>query len=304
MSRKRSQERTGEIMILSQAMIYGFFPVIISYAGGLIPPIFFAAVSILLASVVMFFYLLFTNNLQEVKNTKSWKYILGVTFFSVILGFGFVITGASLTSGVNTSILLLAEVLFTFFICGLFFGEKMPLIKILAAILVVIGTFVIMYNGDFVFNKGDILIVIGTAFYPIGNRFAKKAMNLVQAPTIIFVRSVIGGLFLLLLSFYWEATFYSAPTLISDNSFLIIMNALIGFSLTKVLWYEGMKRMDISKSITIGMSYAAFGVLYSMIFLGEVPTQYQILGFIVVFIGIFLITYKSKTLKQIPSENI
>jgi len=45
-------------MILVQAMIYGFFPVIISYAGGLIPPILFAAVSLLLASVVLFIYLL------------------------------------------------------------------------------------------------------------------------------------------------------------------------------------------------------------------------------------------------------
>lgn len=301
----KSEERIGEGMVLLQAMVYGFFPVIISFAGGLIPPIFFAAVSILLASVVLFIYLLLSKNLSQLANKKAFFYTLGVTFFTVILGFGFIMTGASLTSGVNTSILLLSEIFFTFLICGIFYGEEMPLSKILAAILIIIGTVVIMYNGDFSFNRGDILIIIGTFFFPIGNRFAKKAMALVNPATILFVRSVIGGVLLLLLSFFWENTYYSWQTLISENMSIILINGLIMFSLTKILWYEGMKRMDISKSITIGMVYSAFGFIYSMIFLKEIPSIYQLLGFFVVMSGLYIITRTRQ--KKIPpqfTENI
>jgi len=298
------QERIGEFMVLFQAMVYGLFPVIISYAGGLIPPLLFAGLSTLLAAVVLFVYLLVAKKINELGNVTALKYILLVTLFTVVLGYGFITIGGSMTSGVNTSILFQSEILFTFLICGLFFGEKMPAYKILAAILVALGTIIIVYDGSFVLNKGDMLVILGTFFFPFGNTCAKKALKLVHPSTILFVRSIIGGSFLIFLSFLLENTYYDIIDLMSTNWLIIVINGFVLFGLIKIIWYEGLKRLDVSKAITIGMSYSAFGFVYSMLLLKERPTSYQLIGFFVVMIGILIITRREKRQELLPSENI
>jgi drug/metabolite transporter (DMT)-like permease len=287
------KERTGELMILGQAFIYGLFPVILSYSGGKIPPLFFAGISTLISGVVVFMYMLYSKKTHELWNRKSYPYILKLSFFMVI-GYCFMYIGGSQTSGINISILSQAEIVFTFIFAGLFFGESMPVKKLLAAAFVLLGTLMILYNGVFNSNPGDLMILAATAIFPFGNINAKRAMDIVSPQTILTIRSFISAFAFLTISAFFEPAFASLPEVFSQNWMIILLNGIVLFSLTKILWYEGLMRVDLSKAITLGMTFTAFGVLYSMMLLNEVPTLYQGLGFVVVMIGVFIITRKEK----------
>ena len=289
-------------MILGETLMYSFFPIIIAYSTKIMPPILFAGLGTLIASVTLFIFLLLKKNLKSLKNKEMLKYTLGITLFIVIIPSILIFTGSSKTSGINTTILLQSEILFTFLIFGLFAIEKITPRKAIGALIVMIGTFFIIYNGSKEINVGDLLIIAGTFFYPIGNIFAKKALKISPPSTILFVRSLLGGIVLVCISLIFEN---QSTTLdkISNHWLLILLNGIFICHLSKILWYEAIKRIDISKAIPISTGgYPAFSLLFAIFFLKEIPTIYQLIGFVVVVAGIFVLIRKSKTMAPVGVE--
>lgn len=294
MKKIRSEETVGELSIFVEVVIYSLFPVVITYASGKIPPIFYAAVSILLASVVFFFYLLFTKKISDLFHKRAFLYSLGVTLFIIVGPNFFIFVGNRYTTSINTAIFLQMELLFTFIICGLFFKEKITVRKVIAALCVFFGALVVLYSGNFNFNQGDLLIVLGTFFYPWGNMFAKKAMRYVSPSSVLFIRSFLGGSILLSLSFLLEGTYGEVSTLIERNIGLIFFMGVIIYFFCKLLWYEGIRRLDLTKAISIGLSFPALSLIFSVLFLGEQLSWYQLIGLIIIISGLVVITRKKE----------
>jgi len=300
---KHKHERTGELLILSQSVLFGLFPVILSYSGGKIPPLFFAAVTTFISGTVIFLYLLYTKKWHELFIREAYKPIAWLTLF-VVIGYSFVFIGGSKTSGINISVLAQGEILFTFLISGFIFREKMPFRKIIAAAGVLIGSLLIVFNGTFTPNPADLMILVATIVFPFGNRNAQKAMELVSPQTVLTIRSFLSAFAYLFLSFWLEDTLITGAQEIRNNVPIILVNGLLIFSVTKIMWYEGLKRLDLSKAVTLGMTYTAFGFLYSIILLSEQPTYYQISGLILVMLGAYWITRKDKRVEDHLIENI
>jgi len=292
---KKKAERLGELLILCEVLVYALFPIVVNYTTKLMPPILFAGLSSIMAGVALFKYLLIKKQLSKLKNIQALKYILAVTLFVIIIPSIFIFIGTSKTSGSNTTILLQTEILFAFLICGIFVGEKITLQKIGGAVMVVIGAVAILYNGTLHINGGDLLIIAGTFFFPIGNIYAKKALKLTTPAVILFVRSFLGGMILVFISLLFENYQASFPGYFMDNFKFILLNGALIYGLSRLFFYEGLKRLDISKATSLAMSYPAFSLFYSYIFLKEIPTSYQWIGFIIIFFGIIILTYKRKT---------
>jgi drug/metabolite transporter (DMT)-like permease len=289
---KLKKETTGIFFIFLASILWGGFAVFVNKGSRIISPLTFAAISTLLASFPSLFFLIKNKKYPELKNRKNYFNLLMVTICIVIIPYSLFFIGASKTSGANTSILLLSEIIFTLIITP-FFGEKNNLKKILGAGGIFLGALIILYNGTLKFNPGDILIILSTLTYPFGNLYAKKALNISSASTILFVRFLLGGLFISLLAFVFEnpldqidQIFINWPTLLT--------NGLIALGLSKIFWYKGFKTMDITKSISIGKTSPLFSLIILIIFFGEVLSTYQIIGIIIMFIGVyFTVTRKS-----------
>lgn len=294
MENKQKQERIGELFIFGEVITFATFPIIINYATRLMPPVFFAAISTLLAGLCLLPYLIFTKQIRAIFERKLIGFILGVALFIVIIPSIFIFTGTSKTSSINTTLLLQTELLFTFIICGLFFGEKITKQKILGGLAVVIGATIILYKKSFQFNIGDILIIAGTVFYPIGNIFAKKALKIATPSVILFMRSIIGGLFLLLISFYFEKFSMAPMDYAKENWKIILLNGAVVYLASKLLWYKGFRFIEISKAISISMAMPAISLVYAAAFLHEIPTIQQTGGFVVAMAGLILLTRRKR----------
>ncbi len=291
--RIKSQETIGELFIFSQVAIYGLYPVVINHSSKLMPPVLFAGLSVLLASIFFFFVVAFQKNFHRIFKWESLKYILLVTLFIVIIPSIFIFTGTSMTSGVNTTILFQTEVIFTFLFVGIFSNsEKITLRRSIGATIVLLGTGIILYNGTFEVNLGDVLILTGVAFYPFGNMAAKKALQIVSPTVILFVRSLIGGLALVFFSLIFEDSSLLVLPSVQAHFPLILVNGIVIMFFSKILWYEGLKRVDLTKAIPIDMSFPAFSLLFLFLFVGEVPTIYQWLGLSLTIIGVIFVAYK------------
>lgn len=299
MATLNKKERTGELFVFLNLCIAGLSPILSNYATKIMPPLLFAGSSIIVAGLTMFIYSAITSNLFSIVGKKIWLYLLGVTFFIVIIPGIFIFTGTSKTSGINTAILLQTELLFTFIVCGLFLKEKITARKIFGALMILSGATVILYKGSFSFNIGDLLIIIGTAFYPIGNMFAKKALRLTAPSNILFVRNLLGGSALIAISLMFEKYSLTPFEYLKNNWIVIAVAGIAVYAFAKLLWYYGLRLMEISKAISLGIASPAFSLFYAFLILKEIPNIYQFAGLLVIMTGLFILTRQKTAVAEI-----
>lgn len=290
-NRTSTQERTGVIFILIAAAMWGVFPVAVNRGTQYIPPITFAAITTLLASGGAFIYAALTSKLGELRNRKSYATLLMITLCIVIFPYILFFLGSSKTSGINSSLLLLSEIIFTLIFTP-FIGEKTTALKLIGAAGVFIGATLILYNGNWRLNSGDLLVIVSTATYPIGNFYAKRALNFISPAIILFIRFLLGGLFILIFARLIEPQIDVLKTF-SDNWVPIIFTGLILLGVGKVIWYEGLKRLDISKAISLAITFPLFSLIILIAFFREIPSAFQWLGILVMAAGVYLTMKRS-----------
>lgn len=279
------QETQGVILALGSAALWGIFPVMVNRGSRNIPPLTFAAISTLLAALGSFFYTVFKGKLNELKKKEAYASLLMITLCIVIIPYVLLFIGSSKTSGINTSLLLLSEIIFTLVFTPLI-GEKTSAEKLIGASGVLIGGLLILYNGKFRLNIGDIMVIASTATYPVGNFYAKKVLNQVSPSTILFVRFSLGGLFIFPLAMVVE-TRSSVFNIILVNWHMLLLTGLILLGVGKIVWYESLLRLDISKAISLSMTFPLFSLIILIGIFKEAVSHYQWIGIAIMMLGIF-----------------
>ncbi len=285
------QENRGVILALCSAALWGIFPVMVNRGSHRIPPLTFAAISTLLAAIGSFFYTVFKGKLYELRIKEAYASLLMITLCIVIVPYVLLFMGSSRTSGVNTSVLLLSEIIFTLIFTPLI-GEKTSTEKLIGASGVFVGSLLILYNGKFLLNAGDMMVIASTATYPIGNFYAKKALNRVSPSTILFVRFSLGGLFILPLAMIMEKQSGVLDIVLVDWR-LLLLTGLVLLGAGKIVWYEALSRLDISKAISLGMTFPIFSLIVLVGIFREAVSRYQWIGIAVMLLGVFFTIRRS-----------
>jgi O-acetylserine/cysteine efflux transporter len=279
------EENRGVILALISAALWGIFPVTVNRGVHHIPPLTFAAFSTLLAAAGAFIYAAFKGRLHELKRKDAYTSLLMITLCIVIIPYVLFFIGSSKTSGINTSLLLLSEIIFTLIITPLI-GEKTTIEKLAGASGVFLGALLILYNGELHLNGGDVMIIASTATYPIGNFYAKKALNRVSPPTILFVRFLLGGLFMLPVAMLSEPRSPLVDVFVM-NWPTLVFTGLVLLGVGKIVWYEALGRLDISKAIALSMTFPLFSLILLAGVYREPISRFQWIGAAIMMLGTF-----------------
>jgi drug/metabolite transporter (DMT)-like permease len=288
---RKRRETEGAVLALFSAALWGAFPVMVNRGSHHIPPLFFAAVSTLLAAAGSLGYAAIKGRLQELRCRESYASLFMITLCIVIIPYTLFFIGAGKTSGVNASLLLLSEIVFTLLFTP-FIGEKTTIEKLIGAFGVLCGAALILYHGSLHLNTGDVLVILSTATYPIGNYYAKKALALVSPSVILLVRFFLGGLFLLLLSRFVEAP-STLSAVIVRNWPLLAFTGFVLLGAGKIVWYEALDRLDISKAISLSMTFPLFSLIILTAFYEETVSRQQAIGIAVMMVGVFFSVRRS-----------
>ncbi len=288
------QERAGELFIFFEALLWSFFPIVSGLLLITFPPIFTLSVSTLIAGVFFAFVLTIKKLWHELLIRHVWKDLLIMIFLLSILFYLLVFFGLQYTTAGNAGIVLLMEVFFTMFLLSVITKkEQLTSRTMWGGALMVLGAFFIIFQGSFVPNKGDAIIFLATAIPPFGNYFMKRIRKSMSAYPIMFIRSIIAGICLLILSYAIETISLKSISLFHVALFAI--NGILLFGLSKVFWIEAIHRMTISKTISLASMTAAFTLFFAYIILKDVPTIFQISGLIPIVIGVRLLTHNKTT---------
>jgi drug/metabolite transporter (DMT)-like permease len=279
------QETKGVILAIVSAALWGMFPVVVNRASRHIPPLTFAAISTLLAAAGSLIYTALKGDLRELKKREAYSSLLMVTLCIVVVPYILLFVGSSKTSGINTSLLLLSEIIFTLVFTPLI-GEKTTVEKLTGAFGVLVGALLILYNGRFRLNGGDMMVIASTVTYPIGNFYAKQALARVSPSTILLVRFSLGGMFMLLLAMLMESGPHTVHTVFIGWP-VLLLTGLVLLGVGKIVWYEALGRLDISKAISLSMTFPLFSLMILIGVFKESVSPYQWVGIAVMMVGVF-----------------
>ncbi|PIT86127.1 MAG: hypothetical protein COU33_04880 [Candidatus Magasanikbacteria bacterium CG10_big_fil_rev_8_21_14_0_10_43_6] len=280
-----TQERTGVLFGLAAAAGWGLFPILVQRGTQTIPPVTFAALSTLVSVATFVCYSTVRASWNELRDRRVYFPILMIALCIIVIPYTLFFVGASITSGVNAAILLLSEIIFSLIFTH-FIGEHTTTTKLIGGGGVFLGAACILYNGSLSFHLGDILILCSTITYPLGNFYSKKALHLVSPDTILFLRASIGAIFLLLFARLVEPGVAMFQTFLAAWP-VIVANGLLVLGLTKIFAYQSLKRLDISKFISIGATATFFSLIILILFFKEPMSVYQWIGIVFMTIGVY-----------------
>ena len=291
------QERRAEGLVLCSAVIEGSFPIVANRAVRVFPALAFVSISSFVGFIMHLTLLLARRVPFPSVSGRVWVDVMGVTMCNSVFALLFIFLGTQFTSGINTALLLQSEMLFSFLIFTFLFGERATRRQYMGAAGVLAGTIFVLYNGSFSLNRGDLLIIFGTMFYPFGNQFAKRALEHLPSGYILMIRDLVGAFVFLALSVAFENLTLQVFSVVREYWLLIVLYGVFVLVGSKLCWYEGLKVLSLTKAISIILSYPVFSMAFAAIFLKEIPTVYQLVGFVVTLAGLSVLISR----RPIPS---
>lgn len=295
MKLQRASGMNPDILLIGVCILEGFFPIIVKSTASVFPPFFFVGISSAVAAFLYFLVITLRGGFRIALPFPVFIDCLLVSLF-IFTGFILIFVGAKYTTAINTALLLQFEMVTTYIVYEFFFRQSHTRRQLAGATIVFCGSLLVLYNGSFALNKGDLIILSSTFCFPFGNFFAKRALKSLPPTHVLFLRFSIVVPVLLGLSLMFE-NLSGISQLLSDHGWLVLLYAVCILFCSKLLWYSGLRHMSVSRGIFILMAYPAFTLVFAFALLREMPTWYQVLGFVIAMTGIFILT---RTKDSIP----
>jgi len=109
----------------------------------------------------------------------------------------------------------------------------------------------------------------------------------------VLFRFTLAGIILTTLSLITEDQTGIVDT-INKNLPMLLFNGLFVLSVGKIVWYEALKRLDISKAISLEMTFPIFSLITLVFFFNEKISSTQWIGIGIMMVGvIFSVLRKS-----------
>jgi drug/metabolite transporter (DMT)-like permease len=283
--KKKSEETIGVLLVLTSIFFFGLNPIISKYTVRTVNPLFLGTTSVLFGFIIPMLILIKKRNVKKLIEKENVLYLFFIAFFGSVFAFGLFFVGAKMTSGINASLLLQSEPLYSILIGYFILKESVGKKQLFAMFLIICGMGVILYNGTLSINYGDILILLTPLGFQISHTILKKVIKKIETYTIV------TGRFL-----YAFPVFLFLSTVSGSNQFEVLFQPFylalllfIGISeaLGYILWVEAIKRINLSKATILVSPYPILSVIFAWLILSELPSIYQIIGLIAVIIGMY-----------------
>ncbi|MCW8884290.1 MAG: DMT family transporter [Motiliproteus sp.] len=216
--------------------------------------------------------------------------VLGVANFNT-----FVYQGLQITTALNAALLQSAIPIVILVLSSLVLKLKVTIGQCLGIMVSMSGVFTIVSQGNLdtllqlQINRGDAWIlgaVLTWALYSIALKWRPENL---QSNTLLGV-TVLMGVLVLLPFYLWEQKDLPAIQWHQDNLLMIGYMALFPSVLAYFFWNRGVAELGAAKAGLFIHLMPVFGLILSVIFLGESVRAFHLLGIGLIFSGIYLAT--------------
>ena len=257
-------------------------------------PILILIINQVFAGLIIVLVMDVLKKLREFKATKKndYKLMLIISLFSALAGPLLFLSGLSLTSATNSVLIAKSEAVLTALIAIFLLKDKITLHQIIGTVVMFFGVMIIATNGfvsGFQLQLGDILIFLSAIVYSIGTVLFKKYMDHIPPEIIVSLRSLYGASILFILSL--SLIDFSQVQMILSGKIILAFLGLAVFTtaLGQYLWYKALELTSATNVSLAGLSSPLIAIIYTTLLLGEKLVLSQIVGGLIILIGLVLL---------------
>ncbi|MFZ3577575.1 DMT family transporter [Virgibacillus sp. DJP39] len=260
-----------------------------------IPPVTAAAFRFGIAGILLSIYVLWNKRIDIEAFKKQWKTVLAMAITG-IFGYNiFFFIALDITSAINGSLIVATTPVLVTLGAVLFLGEVWNKQLSFGLILSLLGVFVVISKGSLStilsleFNAGDLLFIGGLLSWVAHGLLGKIAMRDVSPVVTTAATTLIGSIFLSAVSLFeggWGDILDMSTQAWGEMAFMIVCSSVIGF----LLWNNGIKQIGASKA-SIYMNLVPINTAWlAVVFYQSTITWAQILGMVMVIMGVYFVT--------------
>lgn len=246
------------------------------------------------AAIILFFIVRLPSGKSKISLHDHLKLII-LGLVGITLCYYLYFCGLQLSSTFNAALFEATTPLLTFLISLLIRKEKFDIYQFIGLIVAYFGIIVITMQGDFVnlinmnFNYGDILLLLSTVCFGLYNVFYKNFSIKISASLKTYYIFLYGGIGLLPWLVYDIYTKKGLQITLSFSSIFCILFLAAGSSVISYLFFnEGITKLGASKASECINLVPIIAIILTLIVLKDIPKWYQIIGAIIILVGMFI----------------
>ncbi len=273
----------GPLLLFTAALIWGSSFIVMKNAVDFLTPAVLLFVRFSLASI--FLIILFFKKVITFPRQKIWGGLLtGCCLFAAyyVQTWGLSFT----TPGKNAFLTAVYCAMVPFFV-WLFYRKRPDTYNFIAAFLCMIGIGCVSLNGDLSISIGDLLTLVGGVMYAIHILMIQKFSEDVDGSAFTAFQFIGASCVALLVSLLTEdvSIAMQIKTPIFEQIFYL---AFFSTAVTMLCQTIGQKYTNECHASLILSLESVFGVLFSVLFYGEILTLKVMIGFIIIFVAIII----------------
>ncbi|MDF2789923.1 MULTISPECIES: DMT family transporter [Clostridium] len=250
-------------------------------------PIQLAAVRTLFAVILFWFMRKITSNNEQIQKEDRMRIALS-GFLGITLYFAIENIGVSMTSSSNSALIVASFPAVTTLLEFFIYHSKPNVKKVLGIILAIIGVAVltqINVDGNSKSMLGNIILIGAGVVWAFYNFITRDLTNKYSAMTLTYYQMLAGFIFFLPFVII-EGKTWRMPTMTSASALIYLS---VGCSIVAFLLYNlGLRKLSASISVSLMNLVPVLGLIFSILILHESVSTVQILGGIIVIIGVIL----------------
>ncbi|MEH7225956.1 DMT family transporter [Bacillus sp. JJ1566] len=278
-------------LLLFVMMAWGLNIVAIKILVENFPPFTITGLRILAAGLVIFVFLYIKKDLQKM-NLHEFGYVAlsaltGIFGHQALLSIGLVSTSATNGASILALIPLVTNIL-----AVLFLKAKMTILKVCGVLLGIIGIYFILVLGGGSFTKlssGDLYVFLSVIAQGLSFIFIRKASYTLNPKTITCYALLMGAGFLVMLSFALESQSINqigdAPSYVW---IIFIASAIISTGIGNLCYNFAISQLGAGETAIFLNLSPFFSLIGSVLFLNEPFKLIQLVGFILIVMGVLL----------------
>ncbi|WP_081300587.1 DMT family transporter [Clostridium beijerinckii] len=250
-------------------------------------PIQLAAVRTLFAVILFWFMRKITSNNEQIQKEDRIRIALS-GFLGITLYFAIENIGVSMTSSSNSALIVASFPAVTTLLEFFIYHSKPNIKKVLGIILAIIGVAVltqINVDGNSKSMLGNIILIGAGIVWAFYNFITRDLTNKYSAMTLTYYQMLAGFIFFLPFVII-EGKTWRMPTMTSASALIYLS---VGCSIVAFLLYNlGLRKLSASISVSLMNLVPVLGLIFSILILHESVSTVQILGGVIVIIGVIL----------------
>lgn len=294
--------KKGILLVLLTAIISGVSIFLNSFGVKGINPYLFTGAKNLIVGVFLLSTILLLGNFKELKalSLKDWRNLGFIGLIGGSIPFLLFFKGLQLATPAQGSFVHKTMVIWILLLSVFLLKEKLDKKIVIGTLLLLVGNFLLLKLTSFEFTIGIALIFLATLFWSSEIILSKYILKKLSGNVVAFGRMFFGSLFILIFLMATNQLSLVATITTSQITWILITSAfLIGYVMT---FYNGLKLVKASTAVAVLSLGAVITTLLNIVFLDKIISLSQVIGILLLVVGVITFSISTQTLKKIYSS--